>query len=67
MPVYLLNTLVFVPNGSASTSCTIEIKEWVPPYELMQTYFVKKTNQPHMQLQNRGTDYRYDSKQHNEQ
>ena len=45
-------------------TCTIETKEWVPSYELMQTNFVKKKNQPHMQLQNRGTDYRCDSKQH---
>ena len=48
-------------------TCTIDIKEWVPPYELTQTNFIKKKNQPHMQLQNRETDYRYDSKQHSEQ
>ena len=29
--------------------------------------FSKEKNQPHMQLQNRETDYRYDSKQHHEQ
>ena len=29
--------------------------------------FIKKKNQPHMQLQNRETDYRYDSERHNEQ
>ena len=46
---------------------TIEIKEWVPSYELTRTNFIKKKNQPHMQLQNHGTDYRYDSKQHSEQ
>ena len=27
----------------------------------------RKTNQPHIQLQNLGTDYRYDRKQHSEQ
>ena len=46
---------------------TIDIKEWVPSYELMRTNFIKKKNQPHMQLQNRETDYRYVSKQHSEQ
>ena len=46
---------------------TIDIKEWVPSYELMRTNFIQKKNQPHMQLQNRTSDYRYDSKQHNEQ
>ena len=29
--------------------------------------FIKKKNQPHMQLQNHETDYRYDGKQHSEQ
>ena len=48
-------------------TCTTDIKEWVPSYELMQINFIKKKNQPHMQLQNRDTDYRYDSKQHSEQ
>ena len=46
---------------------TMDIKEWVPSYELTWTNFIKKKNQPHMQLQNRETDYRYDSKQHSEQ
>ena len=44
---------------------TIDIKEWVP--SRMRTNFIKKKNQPHMQLQNREIDYRYDSKQHSEQ
>ena len=48
-------------------TCTIEIKEWVPSYELLQTNFIKKKDQPHMQLLNRGTDYRYDSIHHSEQ
>ena len=48
-------------------TCTIDIKEWVPSYELTLTNFIKKKNQPHMQLQNSETDYRYDSKQHSEQ
>ena len=48
-------------------TCTIEIKEWVSPYKLMRTNVIKKKNQSHIQLQNRGTDYRYDSKQHSEQ
>ena len=47
--------------------CTIDIKEWVPSYELTRTNFIKKKSQPHMQLQNRETDYRYDNKQHSEQ
>ena len=34
-------------------TCTIEIKEWVPSYELLQTNFIKKKDQPHMQLLNR--------------
>ena len=46
---------------------TIEIKEWVPSYELVRTNFIKKKDQPHMQLQNRGTDYTYDSIHHSEQ
>ena len=29
--------------------------------------FYQKNNQPHMQLQNRETEYRFDSKQHSEQ
>ena len=48
-------------------TCTIDIKEWVPSYEVTRTNFIQKKNQPHMQLQNRETDYRYDSKQHSEQ
>ena len=48
-------------------TCTIGIKEWVPSYELMRPNFIKEKNQPHMQLQNRETDYRYDSKQRSEQ
>ena len=48
-------------------TCTIDIKELVPSDKLMRTNFIKKKNQPHMQLQNRETDYRYDSKQHSEQ
>ena len=43
-------------------TCTIDIKEWVPSYELTRTNFIKKKNQHYMQLQNRETDYRYDSK-----
>ena len=43
------------------------MKEWVPSYELTRINFIKKKNQPHMQLQNSETDYRYDSKQHSEQ
>ena len=45
----------------------IEIKEWVPSYELVRTNVIKKKDQPHMQLLNRGTDYRYDSIHHSEQ
>ena len=67
VPAYLQNTLFFVPNGSASTYLHNRHKEWVPAYELTWTNFIKKKNQPHMQLQNRETDYRYDSKQHSEQ
>ena len=48
-------------------SCTIEIKEQAPSYELLQTNFIKKKDQPHMQLVNHGTDYRYDSLHHSEQ
>ena len=48
-------------------SFTIEIKEWVPSYELVRTKFIKKKDQRDMQLQNRVTDYRYDGIQHNEQ
>ena len=46
---------------------TIDIKECVPSYELMLTNFIKKENQPHMQLPNRENEYRYDGKQHSEQ
>ena len=45
----------------------MEIKEWVPSYELVRTNFIKKNDQPHMQPQNRGTDYRIDSMYHSEQ
>ena len=48
-------------------TCTIDIKEWVSSYELMRTDLIKKKKQPHMQLQNRETDYKYDRKQHSEQ
>ena len=48
-------------------TCTIEIKEWVPSYELVQTNYIKKKDQPHMQLLNLETDYRYDSIHHSEQ
>ena len=34
----------------------MEIKEWVPSYELVWTNVIKKKDQPHMQLQNHGTD-----------
>ena len=30
----------------------MEIKEWVPSYELVRTIFIKKKDQLHMQLQN---------------
>ena len=45
----------------------IEIKEWSPSYELERHILIKKKDQPHMQLQNHGTYYRYDSIQHSEQ
>ena len=48
-------------------TCTTEIKEWIPSRELLQTQYVEKNNQPHMQLQNHRPHYKYDSKQHSEQ
>ena len=41
-------------------TCTIGRKECVPSYELVRTNVIKKKNQPHMQLQNPGIDYRYE-------
>ena len=59
--------MVFVPNGSVSAYLHNRNKRMAPSYELMWTNYIKKKNQPNMQLQNRETDDRYDSKQHSEQ
>ena len=59
--------LCLFPKVLLWRTCTIDIKPWVPSYELMWAHYIKKYNQPCMQLQNRGTYYRYGNKQHNEQ